>query len=130
MVSLHSEVGTKLILIRHEKYGNIIYFMKCQGTKIITKLHSIGFRNYDTNHIYWKFRHYVEDFLYIVVHLFCYIVHWDGLLLEKPETNYNLFAHKNWLLRQKHRYIYTKLETAIKANEVKISDSRDNNLST
>ena len=38
---------------------------------------------------------YVEDFLYIVVYLFCYIVQRDGLLLEKPETNYNLFAHKN-----------------------------------
>jgi len=37
---------------------------------------------------------YLQDFLHIVVHLFCYIVHWDGLLLEKPETNYNLFAYK------------------------------------
>jgi hypothetical protein len=62
---------------------------------------------------------YIEDFLYVSVHLFCYIVHWEGLLLEKPETNYYLCAHKNWLLRQTRRYIYTNLETAIKLMRLK-----------
>jgi len=38
---------------------------------------------------------YIEDFLYIEVNLFCYIVQWDGLILEKTETNHNLFVHKN-----------------------------------
>jgi hypothetical protein len=62
---------------------------------------------------------YIEDFLYIVIHLFCYIVYWDGLLLEKPETNYISFAHKNWLLRQTRRYIYTHLENDIKLIRLK-----------
>jgi hypothetical protein len=62
---------------------------------------------------------YIEDFLYVLVHLFCYIVHWEGLLLEKPETNYNLFAHRNWLLRQTRKYIYTNLEIAIKLMRLK-----------
>lgn len=62
---------------------------------------------------------YIEYFLYVLVHLFCYIVHWEGLLLEKPETNYNLVAHKNWLLRQTRRYIYTNLEAAIKLMRIK-----------
>jgi len=64
---------------------------------------------------------YIEDFLYIVVNLFCYIVQWDGLILEKPENNHSLFVHKNWLLRQTSRYIYTNLETAIKLMKLKFA---------
>jgi hypothetical protein len=37
---------------------------------------------------------YVGDFLYIVVNLFCYIVQWNCLILEEPETIHNLFFHK------------------------------------
>jgi hypothetical protein len=49
------------------------------------KLYSIGYFKIMTLTTYINNTStYIVDFLYVVAHMFCYIVHWDGLLSEKP----------------------------------------------